>query len=254
MKHKQADKVSIRPWSWAVVLGLVGFVCGFIGPILLNPGANQGPLMGIFITGPGGLILGGILGYIAAKCELTRRTQFIALASASILTGTLVFIFCVVSVQDKYVGSFVRAEIRKCKDPKTLIPEKITSWKNRLRKNSYVKPREGWEKNVDKMTQEDRGVVLEMLVQNHKSIYKSNKPWDRGKLKTGTARSEPGEIKNFYVRFKGDSCQKYPMGMKVLWFDSQEISRVLPPDILPTFLDLTVLSEIPDQFSPLLRE
>jgi hypothetical protein len=44
------------------------------------------------------------------------------------------------------------------------------------------------------------------------------------------------------------------MGMKVLWFDSQEISRVLPPDILPTFLDLTVLSEIPDQFSPLLRE
>ena len=35
---------------WALALGAVGFACGFFGPIALNPGANQGPLLGLFIT------------------------------------------------------------------------------------------------------------------------------------------------------------------------------------------------------------
>ena len=48
----------------AVTLGAIGFVGGFFGPILLTPEANQGPLLGIFITGPIGFVLGGILGAI----------------------------------------------------------------------------------------------------------------------------------------------------------------------------------------------
>ena len=46
---------------WALVFGAVGFGCGFFGPIALNPSANQGPLVGIFITGPGGVLLGLVL-------------------------------------------------------------------------------------------------------------------------------------------------------------------------------------------------
>jgi len=42
----------------AFVLGGIGFVAGFFGPILLTPEANQGPLLGIFITGPLGFVLG----------------------------------------------------------------------------------------------------------------------------------------------------------------------------------------------------
>jgi len=46
------------------VLGAIGFVAGFIGPILVAPGANQGPLLGIFITGPLGFVLGAGIGWI----------------------------------------------------------------------------------------------------------------------------------------------------------------------------------------------
>jgi hypothetical protein len=38
---------------WALALGGVGFVCGFFGPIELDQDANQGPLLGIFVMGPG---------------------------------------------------------------------------------------------------------------------------------------------------------------------------------------------------------
>ena len=46
-------------------LRAVGFAAGFFGPILLNPDANQGPMLGIFITGPGGAFAGFILGALA---------------------------------------------------------------------------------------------------------------------------------------------------------------------------------------------
>jgi hypothetical protein len=43
----------------ALVTGAVGFSAGFFGPMIFSPSANQGPLLGIFITGPLGLIFGG---------------------------------------------------------------------------------------------------------------------------------------------------------------------------------------------------
>jgi hypothetical protein len=42
----------------ALMLGGIGFAAGFLGPMLLAPGANQGPLLGIFVTGPAGFVLG----------------------------------------------------------------------------------------------------------------------------------------------------------------------------------------------------
>jgi len=46
----------------AGVVGGVSFLAGFAGPILLRPDSPQGPLLGIFITGPLGFIVGAILG------------------------------------------------------------------------------------------------------------------------------------------------------------------------------------------------
>jgi len=70
--------VGWRTWHWldsapdglvscmlrsAVIVGSIGFCAGFFGPILLAPEANQGPLLGIFITGPLGFLLGGVGGF-----------------------------------------------------------------------------------------------------------------------------------------------------------------------------------------------
>lgn len=48
----------------AVILGGIGFAGGFFGPIIFTPESNQGPLLGIFITGPIGAILGAIIGVL----------------------------------------------------------------------------------------------------------------------------------------------------------------------------------------------
>ena len=45
-------------------VGGVAFGAGFFGPMLLAPEANQGPLLGLFITGPIGFVVGAIGGAV----------------------------------------------------------------------------------------------------------------------------------------------------------------------------------------------
>jgi len=56
----------------ALLLGGIGFVGGFFGPMLLAPQANQGPMLGLFITGPGGVLLGAVAGGILGMLRIRR--------------------------------------------------------------------------------------------------------------------------------------------------------------------------------------
>jgi hypothetical protein len=58
--------------TWAAVVGAIAFCGGFFGPMIFAPEANQGPLLGLFITGPLGFAGGAIAGLIHA---LWRRSQ-----------------------------------------------------------------------------------------------------------------------------------------------------------------------------------
>jgi hypothetical protein len=43
---------------WGSVVGGVAFLAGFFGPLVLQPSSNQGPLFGIFVSGPLGFVAG----------------------------------------------------------------------------------------------------------------------------------------------------------------------------------------------------
>ena len=60
----EAGPDSVRAWAGAgaITLGTIGFVAGFFGPMIFAPEANQGPMLGLFITGPGGVVVGAIAG------------------------------------------------------------------------------------------------------------------------------------------------------------------------------------------------
>jgi len=59
----------------AVVVGAIAFAAGFFGPIILTPDANQGPLLGIFITGPLGFVFGMGLGVWRVSRRLAREKK-----------------------------------------------------------------------------------------------------------------------------------------------------------------------------------
>lgn len=41
-----------------VITGAILFLAGFIGPMIFIPSSNQGPMLGLFITGPLGFLIG----------------------------------------------------------------------------------------------------------------------------------------------------------------------------------------------------
>jgi MFS family permease len=53
-----------RVFQGAFFVGGVAFLAGIVGPIIFTPDANQGPMLGIFVTGPLGTIFGAIGGFI----------------------------------------------------------------------------------------------------------------------------------------------------------------------------------------------
>lgn len=69
-----------RVFIWTITIGGVAFALGFFGPMVLAPGANQGPLLGIFITGPLGVLVGfgagvarELLGFTDGPAEVLGR-------------------------------------------------------------------------------------------------------------------------------------------------------------------------------------
>ena len=53
-----------NPAGFALTVGAVAFLLGFVGPLIVTPDANQGPLLGIFITGPLGCLAGLLWGLV----------------------------------------------------------------------------------------------------------------------------------------------------------------------------------------------
>jgi hypothetical protein len=57
-----------------VVTGSIAFVPGFVGPLIFSS-SNLGPLLGIFITGPAGFVLGSIGGFVWTRFLARRVVQ-----------------------------------------------------------------------------------------------------------------------------------------------------------------------------------
>jgi hypothetical protein len=59
----------------AMIVGTIGFMGGFFGPLIWAPDANQGPLLGLFVTGPLGFLIGGIVGCVYGVARRARHAD-----------------------------------------------------------------------------------------------------------------------------------------------------------------------------------
>jgi hypothetical protein len=244
----QKNKSISQPLIWAIVLGLVGLISGILGPILFQPGANQGPLMGVFFTGPLGFIIGGILGALVSKYQLTQETHLFALGGASLITFILILVVSVLVIEDRYLGVIIDAEILACETPDRPAKDRIVWWENRLNKYKDVTPPVGWKEKIDAKLNDAQGVVLEVQIYKKKIIFETRKPWNRGKKKIDLQSGDSKKTKSFYSTLKGNSCSNYPIGNRAQYFENNRMAAGLPPLDVPAFLGLTKFTNIPLEF------
>jgi hypothetical protein len=68
---------TVLTWAavMALIVGAIGFVVGYFGPLIFYPGSNQGPLLGIFLTGPLGFVGGGFFGALVGLIRAYRSRR-----------------------------------------------------------------------------------------------------------------------------------------------------------------------------------
>jgi len=235
------------PGFWALSMGAVGGLAGFLGPILLNPEANQGPLLGLFVTGPGGAIAGLVLGSVFRVLPFSDilRTQALLLCCTLLGVGTLWF--CL--PEPKVVSRIVEATIEGCRPAGELLPARIAHWEGRIAAVTYAPPRDHWREDTGRMLRETPGVVVELNVARSNVIVQHRKPWDAGSL-TALGWKRMGDSRDY---FGGGTCASYPRGKQVLLAPRGEGSGKWPPDDLPNFLGVQMLEPVPARYLKLVK-
>src|SRR5262245_34024361 len=163
----------------ALTVGGVGFLSGFFGPLALSPEANQGPLLGIFITGPAGVLIGAVLGGVLSVLPVSPSAFRIALAtSCAIVAATTLFYS---TPEPQYRGGILDAEIRSCAPPSSRREQTLAYWEKELSRTG--RGRAGWKEDFDRMLSDEPAVVLQLQVSRQWAVYENRKPWNRGTLK-----------------------------------------------------------------------
>ena len=245
---------TLRPpgfFLWVLLLGGAGFLAGFIGPIILNPEANQGPLVGIFLSGPGGAFLGLILFAICTALRVSAARQWQVLVVFAVLGVAVTLAFCLPG--PTFRGYVVEMRVDGCKPPADMADGAVAYWQKRIAGVTWASPRAGWEQDARTRLQQDPGVVLDVTVVRRLGIYESRKPWNRGSL---TARGwfPAGERKSYYATYAGDSCSQYAAGANSVHWISYNPAGFTgdaanwPPREIPAFLDLLSLEPVPPEY------
>ena len=235
-----------RSAVWALTLGMTGLVSGFIGPLIFNP-SNIGPLLGIIITGPLAFLAGGLLGANSAFKNYPPKTNIRAVIACSLIVMGLSLLGSMPGPRP--IGFLIDAEIKDCKSPEAVVDASISNWEKTNWSESY-QPRINWKADIPKMVKADKGVVLDVFVFRQKELNENRKPWNKGQ-REATNWHDVNAIRTYYARSADGSCADYTDRSRRIFFPVWEASTVSPPDILPTFLGLFVLQQVPQEYQGL---
>lgn len=173
---------SIRPprFWWIVILAVSWFFAGFLGPLYFVPDANTGPLVGIFISGPAGLVVGLVLFLVFWQLPLRAWVQWVLLGSLSVAGVVTTLIFT--QPEPKTVGTILEVEVKSVRRVSQAAPEILADWRKSVAQVTWSTPRAGWEQSMAAALAADSSEVLDVVLLRERLVKVTRKPWDHGRI------------------------------------------------------------------------
>ena len=232
---------------WTVVVGLAGFLSGFVGPMILAPDANQGPLLGILITGPTGALLGSLLGVAAALAKLSPRSEARALAATSAIVVLATLYFCVPSPRLR--ATAVEGEVRSCV-PAGSLRDATVERLNRLAAARPVPEQIAWAEKFDQELATKPGIVIDVHVRRDAQVYEKQARWNRGTLFARPWRDGERD-ERYFASDPAAQCPDYPPGSRSMFAVTGNLG-IWRPYGIAEMLDLKVAAPLPAEYANLL--
>lgn len=209
---------SAQPLGRGIVLGVVGLVVGYWGPLRYSPSLSQGPLLGLFFTGPLGFVLGCAFGLLVNRVHVSPIPREGIFLSLILLVGGGAF---VLSQPDPVpIGIIVDGVIRGCQIPATMIPDTEKRWQDLAVSDPSITLRPGWEAEMAGALKQSTLIVVDLNVARVRNIYRRRegprerifaKPWTPVRWSQGFLMAPPGP-----------KCAGYHVGSRaLLWLPTQ---------------------------------
>lgn len=249
METEPGRRTAPMVFVWIIIFGGIGFCAGFFGPLVFAPDANQGPLVGILLSGPGGVVLGAILAVFCKAVGLPVAIQWHVLWICGTLFGLVVLYL--IMPGPEFHGYIEDVQIESCERPIDVADDAIRYWRGQIAPRPEA-ARPGWEKDSREMLAQDGGIVLTVTITRQESISEERKPWNKGSIQAG-GWQDVGTQKTFYARYAGGSCDAYPAGTQTKLFDDLYFygypkNLGWPPQKVVNFLNLQTLEPVPAEY------
>lgn len=244
----QMEKSGPSLFFWARTMGFLGFVVGFFGPMILVPDANQGPMLGIFITGPLGFVLGILFFFLIKVFKIPdRRHRFLLKVICIAQVGVTLFF---ILPESSSKGVLVKVQVDKCKAANAAVEETIQYWDKKIANVTWASPRNGWKEEMKLSLSQDKGIVLEALVHQENKILEMQKPWNKGQI-VGQGWRPLNQRQYYYINGPKENCEKYKAGSEWKFFIEKSVVKTpveWPPQGVPEFIPYTIPEVVPQEF------
>ncbi len=222
---------------WPVILGAVGLLAGFVGPLVLAPGANQGPLLGLLITGPGGFLIGLLIGAILRFSGVSDAIDRTALVVVASLFGAITLYLSFPA--RRHVVNLIEGDVQTCTDPMSLKEEAVTREDEIDALHRYT-PKQPWRAEFDRMLREKPGAVILFDVKRARALYVSEARGSPGAPTADPWRQARRSITYFAAGF---DCSALVRG-DTLTLASSGNSRAWPPYDIGQLLQLGTATRV----------
>jgi hypothetical protein len=239
-------------FRWPLLLGTAGLAGGFLGPLFFVPEANQGPLVGVLISGPAGAVLGLVLLLVCIIIDVPARQQWSILIGAAVMGALAVVVL--VQPEPALRGYVMDLQVEACASPIDTEPQVLDFWSKRIAGVTWATPRLGWQQDLQQKLRNAPGIVLTVQVRKQISVWEKRKPWNHGELFATPGRNAPEE--NSFYESNG-ACSDFPVGYTFRALEKYELngpirpSNQWPPGDFEQLINVSPILPVPARFEHL---
>jgi hypothetical protein len=240
-----------------LLFGLTGFLAGFVGPMVLSPGSNLGPLIGILVSGPAGVALGVLACVLERLFPRVFTAAVLRVLAALLALVTLYHCF----PEPKAVDRVIDAEVVDCRNPSALYARSLKIWEAALANAPRAHPAPDWQEQAWRNAEGFDAVAVAVTVRVDRSriIFVRRRPWDRGERFAGPWLRDGPEERTYFAPASAGSCADWlQRGRALYWPVRQDTGQPIapaaawPPVDAPGFLMLQELGPVPASIRALL--